>query len=132
MHWAEHFPEHCPPETSEYTHGIVYRFIEIEHENPLPNDFLSWKELHNSCPDNVSECQCCGVSVYKSPEEIHRMSKKVPKLRKMKVARGNLNEDMGRIKNTPSRNSNLHYTWWIPTNIEPWKMFYKVERSSLI
>jgi hypothetical protein len=123
--WPEYFPENCPPLTASNPSGKFYRFVKKDHESPQSQDFLSWRENNQGkpCPENITECQACGLSVYASLEEISRMAKVIPRLRKMKIAEGNLDENSGKIQNTPSRNSRYHYTWWVPDGGTPWKIF---------
>ena len=126
MQWPEYFPENCPPTTATSPNGKFYRFIAKDHDEPQSKDFVSWRELNleKPCPDNIPECQACGLSVYSDLEEIRRMKKVIPKLRKMKIAGGSLTESSGKIKNTPSRNSQNHNTWWVPQNENPWQYFF--------
>lgn len=125
MQWPNHFPENCPPPSALAPSGKFYRFIEQNHTFPQPEDFSSWRVLNldKKCPENITECQACGLSVYDSFEEIQRMQKVIPRLRRMKIAVGILNKHSGKIQNTPSRNSRLHYTWWVAVDEKPWQYF---------
>ena len=133
MKWRSHLPNNCPPNAAEIASGEVYRFIDNEHEEPSPEDFLSWRELNPKadCPTSLTECQACGLSVIRSIEDVHKAPKKVPALRKMKPALGILTAELGRIQNTPSnRCGQSHHTWWVANNTEPWKVFSIVEINS--
>lgn len=117
MNYPEHFPDNCPPDESDVASGEFYRFIKKNHEIPLQDDFLSWREenLTKPCPKTIPECQACGVSVYSSLDDVIDLPKRIPRFRKMKVAKGSLNSNLGKTKNTPSRNTGKsHCTWWIP------------------
>jgi hypothetical protein len=129
MPYPKHFPEGCPPLESDTASGEIYRFINKEHEAPMPKDFVSWREENpgKALSGGITECQACGLSVYTSSNEVKRLTPIVPKLRKMKVAKGILKGEMGKIKNTPSRTSELHHTWWILTDSKPWKHFELIE-----
>ena len=129
MEWRDHLPHDCPPSIAEAASGEVYRFISIDHEEPCPEDFLSWRELHPeaTCPPSLPECQACGLSVIRSIEDVRRAPKRIPTLRKKKTALGNLTPDLGQIQNTPSSKSGpSHHTWWVAKGTEPWKIFQVV------
>lgn len=129
MPYPEHFPEGCPPADSDTATGEIYRFISKKHDKPMPEDFRSWREQNpgKTISGDITECQACGLSVYTCYDEVKRLTPLIPKLRKMKLAKGVFNEGMGRIKNTPSLNSKLHYTWWIPKNSKPWEYFVIID-----
>lgn len=128
MEWPEYFPPSCPPVTAKKASGKVYRFIDKKHKSPQDKDFLSWKEEHPNEVIQGKECQSCGLSIYISLEEAKRVARLIPKLRKMKIAEGNLVKDSGKIENTPSCNSKDHFTWWIPKNLpKPCNLFYIIE-----
>lgn len=129
MSYPKHFPENCPPDESDIACGEFYRFIK-KNQVPLPEDFMSWREENPTkpCPAQISECQACGVSVYSSLDDVINLPNRIPRFRNMKVAKGSLNCDYGKIKNTPSQNTGKsHNTWWILENSEPWKIFKIIE-----
>lgn len=97
----------------------------------MPEDFLSWREENpgKELFPGMTECQACGLSVYTSFNEAKRLKPIVPKLRKMKIAKGIL-DGMGKIKSTPSSTSQLHHTWWIPKDSTPWKYFEIIETKN--
>jgi hypothetical protein len=133
MNYPEHFPHDCPPDESDVASGEFYRFIKKTHEIPLQEDFLSWREENPSkpSPTQIPECQACGISVYSSLDDVINLPNRIPRFRKMKVAKGSLNNDLGKIKNTPSLNTGKsHHTWWIPKNCEPWKSFKIIDLSN--
>lgn len=103
MKFRSHIPENCPPEDARMSSGQVYRMVK---EAPSPEDFLSFRELK---PDKAY--LCCFVCL------------RVPRFRKMNVALGELDENQGKMKNTPSRLHESHHTWWLAEDIEPWTFF---------
>jgi hypothetical protein len=123
--YSKHFPDDCPPSVSKIPSGEFYRFIKKAHETPQPEDFLSWRQEFpdKECPPSVSECQVCGVSIHSSLDDAKNLSLRIPRFKKMKIAKGSLNEELGRIQHTPSKNEKSHHTWWIPENTEPYKVF---------
>ncbi|MEO1166038.1 MAG: hypothetical protein AAFV98_19805 [Chloroflexota bacterium] len=91
-------------------------------EKPSDSDFLSFRELkpEKSYP---SECIASGLSVYTKIEGVRRLQARIPRFRKMNVARGNLNKTHGKMKNTPSQLHESHHTWWLESNCTPWAFF---------
>lgn len=45
----------------------------------------------------------------------------------MKIAKGILSGELGKIKHTPSRHEKSHHTWWIPEDSEPWNVFELID-----
>lgn len=132
MELRAHLPSDCPPTSAETSLGKVYRFIYIDHDIPLAKDFLSWREINpdKPCPATLTECQVCGVSVLKSINDARSAHRKVPALRKKKLALGNLTPDLGRIQNTPATGTGKsHHTWWLCKKAEPWTVFKIVNVS---
>ncbi|MEA5596282.1 hypothetical protein [Rivularia sp. UHCC 0363] len=107
----------------------LYRFIKKVHETPQPQDFLSWgqENPNKECPTSISECQACGVSIHSSLDDAKNLSLRIPRFKKMKIAKGSLSEELGRIQHTPSKNEKSHHTWWIPENTEPYKVFELID-----
>ncbi|MCP4345116.1 MAG: hypothetical protein GY795_06265 [Desulfobacterales bacterium] len=71
-----------------------------------------------------NNCQACGLSCFRALEECIRIKGTIPRLRNKNPAKAVLNETMGKIMNTPSRNNSEHYTWWVSINVsEPWILF---------
>jgi hypothetical protein len=127
--YSKHFPNDCPPAQAIIASGEFYRFIKKAHETAQPEDFLSWRQENSNkeCPTSISECQACGVSIHSSLDDVKNLSQRIPRFKKMKIAKGSLNEKLGRIQHTPSKNENSHHTWWIPENTEPHKVFEIIE-----
>lgn len=123
MSYPDFFPENCPPSESNAASGEFFRFINKANTSPQEDDFLPWIKEFPSRQYYVTKCQACGTSVFPSLDAINNMLDEVPGLRKKKVARGVLNGDLGKIKNTPSQQEKSHHTWWIPKGSEPWKLF---------
>ncbi|WP_009633911.1 hypothetical protein [Synechocystis sp. PCC 7509] len=112
MEFRAHLPSDCPPSSTESTSGEVDRFIDMNHSTPLPEDFLSLRELNpdKPCPKGATECQYCGVSVYRSIDDVRRVPKRIPAFKKKKLALGNLTSNLGLIQNTPSKTGKSHHT----------------------
>ena len=45
----------------------------------------------------------------------------------MNISKGILNEKLGHIKPTPSKNEKSHHTWWIPENTTPDQFFELID-----
>jgi hypothetical protein len=123
MNWPTHLPQNCPPEDSQNAFGEVYRIV--DHDPPHPDDFRSWREdnLTNDLPPTVTECQACGLSVYRDIADICRVIKRIPRFKKSSPALGTLKPTLGKILGTPSKSYKSHHTWWIPLNTQPWTIF---------
>jgi hypothetical protein len=67
-----------------------------------------------------------GISVYFDIEDILRIKKRVPALRKKLIAAGVLPPERGKILHTPSPEAESCHTWWIPKGCQPWKFFHVV------
>lgn len=121
MQWKTSLPNSCPPEDADFCHGSVYRLI--AGTKPNYKDFESWREKNNgkTCPVTVSECQACGVSVYRHKDDILSLINRIPNFRKNKpsIAEGNLRESDGKILPTPTKNEVSHCTWWLNSEIDP-------------
>ena len=112
------YPSSCPPQDSNETDGqTVYRFVKAKRTTVLPEDFKSYYEMNRPCSD---VCQCRGLSVYTTKEGVAKTRAQVPGFKKKRVARGELVEGTGRVKNTPGKIKN-HHTLWVandaPRNI---------------
>lgn len=124
MLWPDYFPDDCPPNSAQPPPGQVYRFI--NSDSPQPEDFHSWREQHldQSCPKGVTECQACGLSVFTTREGVCIALRRKPFLRRKQIAIGQLTTENGVLLHTPSKGTgDNHHTWWIPINIESWRVF---------
>ena len=121
MQWKANLPNDCPPANANFCHGSVYRLI--AGKKPNYEDFASWREKNDgkSCPENISECQSCGVSVYRDKNDILSLINRIPKFRKNNptIAEGNLKKEHGKILPTPTKNEVSHCTWWLNSQIDP-------------
>ncbi len=121
MTWPNFFPTNCPPDDVTSAYGVtVYRLI--NGNSPKATDFKSYRELHPGREFKVPECQVCSISVYTSFDDINRLKKRIPSIRKKKVSKGVPVEPAGVLKHTPS-NEDSHHSWWIPEGAKPWFNF---------
>lgn len=127
MEWPDYYPEQCPPKEATFINGSVYRFI--GGETPQEKDFVPHFLLSNRIIIG-GLCQACGLSVFKTREEIYRFSKRIPAFRRKRIVHAALDPSMGKILNTPSSHSKDHYTWWMPKHLkEPWRLFQVIENG---
>lgn len=128
MNWPSYFPNSCPPKDSSQTNGDVYRFV--SDDTPTSSDFTSfWIKFPNRRMDferRGQHCQCCGLSVAKSIEDLENKRKLVPRFKNMRIAGATLTPSDGRIRNTPMGRDKKHYTWWIPLDVEKPEQLFKV------
>jgi len=129
MIWFEQLPDGCPPEDAQPVAGSVYRFV--DNDPPQLEDFVSWRKLNQSepCPNGLTECQACGLSVFTTEEGVCTALRRKPFLRKKKTALAHLSSklNLGVILKTPARGTgNNHHTWWLSSDTEPWKEFQVV------
>jgi hypothetical protein len=123
MDWATYFPAHCPPSTATTGIFTVYRFLD-DHQI-LPSDFLTVREkaLERRFPDEEKECRACSLSVFTDLEEVLRLQRRVPRWRRT-IAIGKLDETSGKLKHTPSpQTNNSHHSWWVPQAIRAIDLF---------
>ena len=105
--------------------GEVYRFL--NGVQPNQSDFKSHRELFPDRKFNVPECEACGLSVYRSRNDLTSLIRRVPKMRGRLVARATLRAELGALKPTPKREEHSHCTWWIPLEVEPWTAFEVID-----
>jgi hypothetical protein len=124
MNWPPHLPQNCPPQDAQDASGEVYRLA--TNNPPQVDDFRSWREENpdKDLSQGITECQACGLSVYRKKEEILSVINKIPRFRKSKPALGVLDPSLGKILATPSKNGNSHHTWWISSGTQPWTIFH--------
>ncbi len=125
MVWPPHFPEACPPDDSIEANGDVYRLV--SGKTPKKEDFFShwikYPEKRKKIKVSGQACIACGLSVFRSLEDVRRISRRIPTLPK-KISVATLDPSMGRMKNTRSAE---HYTWWVPVSVrEPALLFKNV------
>jgi hypothetical protein len=67
---------------------------------------------------------CC-----KSIEDVRKIQKILPSVRKDVAGIGILTPSLGKIKHTPENNIPCysHYTWWISRESKPWEFFQLVD-----
>lgn len=122
MEWPDYFPRLCPPKQASEINGRFYRLI--LGDVPKGRDFMPHYLLYPTIDWGDRRCEACGLTVFKTVNDCERLKKKVPSMRKRKTASGDLNDTMGKILNTPSKNSKSHHTWWLPVDLkEPWLLF---------
>jgi hypothetical protein len=117
-------PLNCPPSQAKATtNEIMYRLV--ENNPPESSDFVSIRRQNpqKEYDDSITECKACGLSLFDDEQGAINMKKKIPRLRKLKIARGQLGVDSGAIQHTPSQNSHCHYTWWIHIDQNPCDYF---------
>jgi hypothetical protein len=126
--WPEHFPESCPPDMALDPNGEVYRFV--SKDPPSEKDFISMRlrKPQEKFEDLEKECRACGLSVLSTLEDIEKMRRRLPPMKKKLIAIGNLGSKHGKILHTPSFESS-HHTWWVPRNIYPWKIFKVIPKG---
>ncbi len=126
MEWSKQFPESCPPSDAECKSMSIYRFLK---DNEItPSHFLTVRESdpNRKFPESEKECRACSLSVFTNREEVIRLQKTVPRWRKP-AAIGRLEENLGKVKHTPSSGTNnSHHSWWVPSDVKPWKLFHEI------
>jgi hypothetical protein len=124
MHFRDHLPSGCPPlDANSQTMSVYYL---VDDDLPTDQDFLSLAERNpnKTWSDNSQLCQSCGLSVFTSINGVELAKNISRALRKKKIAKGNLSEKSGKIKNTPSqRTGDTHHTWWPSQDINPCVLF---------
>jgi len=119
--WPDFYPADCPPEDSQPTVGIFYRFTRTKEATS--EDFKSFRELDFNKKYDLPEWQVCGLSVFMDQSTAIQVGARVPALRKKYPACRALTEENGVYRPTPSETNPEHLTWWYPTEFEPWVTF---------
>lgn len=125
MTWPSFYPDDCPPADAMPASGGAYRLVETNP--PRREDFRSHRDRFPERPFHVPEWQACGVSIYRDVEDIKRLRRRIRKLRSLDIAYGELEPSLGLVLPTPSTSEPSHYTWWIPVEASPWKVFSVVQ-----
>ena len=124
MKWPDFFPDDCPDEDAQLTSGEVFRVI--RRKKIIPNDFKPHRETQRHRDFNQPECIVCGLSVFRNLADIKHLRRRIPAMRKKLIAKGLLNHNLGKIKQTLRPN---HYTWWVPVDTQPWEVFIIVQEK---
>lgn len=126
VQWRKHLPDDCPPEDAIFSNGVVYRLA--NKPNFDENDFLSYRELYPYRQwDGISECVAGGISIYTDIEGIKRLKRRVKAMRDKPILKGELKENHGKMKNTPSETHPSHHTWWIPIGVDAPALFQVIK-----
>ena len=120
MTWPEHYPTFCPPADSEEASGDIFRYVE---DPPSPKDLKShwflYKNNRVAWEKKGKTCEACGISVFRSLEDLEEAGDLCPRLKTGKVAAvASLSGEMGKLKHTRSQTYPKHHTWWIPVAVK--------------
>jgi hypothetical protein len=131
MKFRNHLPSQCPPSDAIPAAVEVYYLVS---DPPTENDFLSIRERNpnkDKYDDPNIECQCCGLSVFPDRNGVELAKNVSRSLKNKKVAKGNLSEESGKLKNTPSRNTgDTHHTWWPNREVKVCQLFAIISQES--
>ena len=126
--FPSYFPKGCPPPDALPERITAYRLC--KNRNVTELDFvplaLNPKRKFNT---NEKLIQAYGVSVFTDVEGCKQAINASPKLRDIVscIACGEIDEDKGVIKKTPSNTSNSHVTWWVYEDVQPHTFFYPIQ-----
>lgn len=123
MNWPNYYPENCPPDDAEKPSGLVFRFTYKAKSSRA--DFKPYHREGKEWKNDCQTCQACGISVYTDLNEVLRVQKRTPAARNKFIARYEVNENDGLIKNTPGNSPN-HHTWWIVEGNQVWERFENI------
>lgn len=126
MEWGEHFPGDCPPQDAIVPGCQVYRFL--EGDGITASDFLTVRDKapERRFPEDEKECRACSLSVFTDRSEVLRLQHRVPRWRRA-IAIGQLDETSGKLKHTPSpQTNNSHHSWWVPKAVSAVDLFFEV------
>lgn len=126
VQWPDYFPADCPSQDARPATGEVYRLV--KKNPPESEDFIPLREKKPTAGFGEKECQACGLSVLRDVEDALQMRKRARGMAKRLVAKGRLSPCFGKIKHTPSsRDGSSHHRWWVPTEVQPWRVFRVVQ-----
>lgn len=120
MEWPEHFPQGCPPPDAMDAEGPFFRIV--TSDPPTEGDFKTHWELGREGPP----CLRHGLSGFRTFDEVALFREVIPGFRKRRVARAELKPELGKLKNTPTKNSKGHHTWWVPEGIIRLEQYFVV------
>jgi hypothetical protein len=127
MNFPDFYPDDCPPHDCEDFKGIFYHFVTGQTDNP--ENFVPYavsKRYSSIVEDDY--CKSCGLSMLRTLEAAE-LYWKLPNLRKKNLAKGTLSSEYGKLKNTPSKISSEHYTFWSYDGVKI-SQFFEVFRES--
>lgn len=113
LEWFEELPDDCPPDNSIACFGTYYR---IALSNPAnSSDFFSQRKLQpHHIFEDINECILKSLSVFDTLQAA-QLRLKLPKFRKARIAKINLQPTDGQILKTFGPQ---HYSWWRSTNFD--------------
>ena len=126
--FPSYYPEGCPPVDAQPGRITAYRLCKCR--NVSQSDFIPLA-LNPKSKFKTKEklIQGYGVSVFTDVDGCQQAINVSPKLRKMVscIASGEIDEDKGVIKKTPSFTSNSHVTWWVYEDVQPHTFFHFIQ-----
>lgn len=126
--FPSYYPEGCPPVDAQPERLTAYRLCESRKVSP--SDFIpvALKTKVKISP-RKKLIQAYGVSVFTDVEGCQQAINVSPKLRHIVscIACGEIDEDKGVIKKTPSCTSNSHVTWWVYEDVQPHTFFHFIQ-----
>lgn len=117
--FPDFFPEDCPPDSAKPEENNVFRLTRnpIEEKDFLSQHLLGGKREHPSC-----KCAKYGISVFTSYDDVKKLQKCSPHMRKKSISRGKTLPGYGIISKTPW-NYKSHCTWYLYEGVNPYKDF---------
>ncbi len=110
--WPAYFPEQCPPADARNDNVQVFRLVD---GTPLSaEDFRPTivEQPHRPFqPEKL--CAACGVSVFRSVQDVIKKRERFKPLRSKKIACGRITESDGLVLETFEP---THMTWWLQTS----------------
>jgi hypothetical protein len=106
-------PAGCPPSDAITGPKQLYRLTKLPYA--AADDFLTTKEEGTFLSGDP--CQRCSISTLETKEAAIRHRSLIPNLRGRNIAKGVVPRDAGFLKNTPSKASREHWSWWPSTGI---------------
>lgn len=111
--YGTHLPGSCPPPQAIYGPKLLFRLV---HKERFAEEDFKTTDEEGTFP-NGDPCQRCAISTQASVAEARKMRRLVPNLAARKIACGVVPAQAGVLLNTPSRNSQEHWSWWPKANI---------------
>lgn len=124
LEWPDFYPENCPSAGAKPASGKVCRLV--RKDPAQPKDFIPLfleKTALFKNKSTIEVCQGCGISVCDDLQDIMKLQRSSAKMRKRRIAEGELNPTLGKIQHTPSSQYKSHHTWWVLVGTEPWFVF---------
>jgi len=124
MQFPSDWPDECPPVDAVIPHGDFFRAI--PEETPKKEHFYNSEEDGKFLA--APRCKRLAISMLKTWESAKHHLELFTHKKNWFVAKVNLNDKHGKIKDSPSQKQPEHVSWWAFEGVEKEKSVVEVKR----